>query len=206
MKRSRVAGGWRSIGWGLLGLLMVGAPALGAVIPLSGVVTDTTTGIQYQLLTKGNWTDSEAAAEGLGGHLAVIRNQEQQDFVFNTFGGYGGVQRILWIGLYDPSQDLSGGTHLENMKWVDGESLTYSKWNGNEPNNANGNEFYVAMYYPNFRDPGSWNDWSNRTADPIGIGFYGVVEYVPEPATVGLVGAGVVGMLARRRRRGMTKD
>jgi hypothetical protein len=176
----------------------MGGVACGAVTTISPVVEDPVSQISYQLLSNADWTDSEAAAAALGGHLAVIRNAEQQNFVFSTFGGYGGSQRILWIGMYDPSQDLNGNSHAQNMVWVDGEPVTYTNWDSGEPNGT-GSEFYVAMYYPNYHNPGSWNDWVNRTADPIGIPFYGVVEYGPEPSSGLMAGILATGALLRRR-------
>ena len=56
-----------------------------AVMQISPAIQDPTTGIQYQLLSNGNWTDSQAEAQALGGNLVTIANQEQQDFVFTVF-------------------------------------------------------------------------------------------------------------------------
>jgi hypothetical protein len=131
----------------------------------------------YFLLTNADWTDSEVLAESAGGHLATIRNQAEQDWVFNTFGSYGGQQRLLWIGLNDTNQ-------LFDFNWVAGGPVTYTNWATGEPNNSSGNERYVAVYYPNFNQPGAWNDWSDRTSDPIGLPFNGVVEVVPQLSCV----------------------
>lgn len=145
----------------------------------------------YELLSNDNWTNSETAAQQLGGHLATIRNQGEQNFVFNTFGGYLGSQHILWIGLNDAAVE-------GQLVWSDGEPVSYTNWDTGEPNNASSGEDYVAMYYPNFHNPGSWNDWTNRTTDPIGIPFYGVVELVPEPGAVVMLIGAIAGIIARR--------
>jgi hypothetical protein len=186
---------------GFLAAQFVGPGASsGAVTTISPKVEDPLTGKIYQLLSNANWTDSEAAAQALGGHLATISSAEEQNFVFSIFGGYGGSQRILWTGLYDPSQDATG-THANNFVWSSGAPIIYTNWDAGEPNNA-GSEYYVAMYYPNYHNPGSWNDWSNRTADPIGIPFYGVVQFVPEPSTgLTLIGVGSVFFVRRRQAR-----
>jgi hypothetical protein len=169
-----------------------------SVTPISPIFRDPITGHRYQLLSNANWTDSEAKARSLGGDLATISSQEEQNFVFRLFSSYEGTQRILWTGLYDPSQDQNGGTHATNFVWASGAPVTYTNWDANEPNGAGGVEFYVAMYYPNFHNPGSWNDWSNRTADPIGVPFDGVVEYVPEPTSMSLGCLGGLLLLLRR--------
>lgn len=151
-------------------------------MPISPIIEDPATRLEYQLLSNANWTDSQAEARSLGGNLVTIFNPEEQKFVFSTFGGYGSKQRILWTGLYDPTQDKNGAPHVSNFVWVSGAPVTYTNWDAGEPNDAGGVEFYVAMYYPGYHNPGSWNDWSNRTADPIGVPFHGVVEYFPGDA------------------------
>jgi hypothetical protein len=148
-------------------------PAAAAVVTLTSPITDPVSGLRYQLLSNGNWTDSEAAAEALGGHLATIANAEQQNFVASTFGSFSGIQRILWIGLNDPTQDATG-THVNNFVWADGKPIAYTNWDTGEPNAVSNVEFYVAMYYPNYHNPGSWNDWSNRTTDRAALGFMGL--------------------------------
>ncbi len=116
----------------------------------------------YLLLESSTWQDAEAKALELGGHLATIRNQTEQDWLFKTFSGGTTDSRSLWIGL----QRLeSGGA----FRWVSGEPLLYSNWfAGNsvvgfapEPNNAYGDENYGMMTrygYSPWVPAGSWND------------------------------------------------
>jgi hypothetical protein len=181
-----------------VGFFVTCAQSQAVVTTISPIVEDPVTMHQFQLLSNADWTDSEAKARSLGGHLMTITGQEDQNFVFSVFGGYGGAQRILWTGLYDPSQDHNGGAHAANFVWASGAPITYANWDQSQPDDAGGVEFYVAMYYPNYHNPGSWNDWSNRTSDPIGIPFYGVVEYVPEPAAISLGCLGGVLLLRPR--------
>ena len=187
---------------GVFGMLC--AQAAASVTPISPVVEDPATGIQYQLLSNADWTNSQAEAKALGGNLVTLSNQEQQDFVFDLFGAYGGVQRILWTGLYDPTQDQNGGSHASNFVWVSGAPDNYTNWDAGEPNDTSNAEFRVSMYHPNYHNPGSWNDWSNRTADPIGIPFFGVVEFVPTPEPVSLVLFGIVAAMLLLTRRHST--
>ncbi|HEY4308833.1 MAG TPA: lectin-like protein [Pirellulales bacterium] len=176
------------------------AVASAAVLPISPIITDPASGHRFQLLSNATWADSEAEAVALGGHLATIDSQETQDFVLSTFGAYSGFQHILWIGLYDPTQQTNPTDPAANYVWVDGSPITYTNWDPGEPNNAFGTEFWVAMYYPNYHNPGAWNDWSVQKTDPIGIPFYGVVQYVPEPSTLLLAAVGLIGFAAWRRR------
>ena len=178
-----------------LALTACAAPCFSLAL-ISPYITDPDNGHKYALIQQANWSLSEAAAVQFGGHLATIRNAAEQNFVFRTFGGYLGQQHLLWIGLTDAGSPFQ-------FHWTSGEPVTYTHWDSGEPNNANGNEFYTAMYYPNFRNPGAWNDWNTRTADPIGIPFNGVVELsVPEPSACALLLAGsLTGTLLLRRRK-----
>jgi len=45
-------------------------------------------GHTYHLLELATWSDSEAEAVALGGHLATINDQAEQDWIWNTFGNY----------------------------------------------------------------------------------------------------------------------
>lgn len=100
-------------------------------------------GHSYQLIeTKMSWNDAKAYCESLGGHLATITSQEENDFIYKNFIEiYGGAM----IGLSDADEE-------GEWKWVTGEVFSYSNWDSGEPNNE-GNEDYVLM-----RDDGTWND------------------------------------------------
>jgi hypothetical protein len=126
----------------------------------------------YLLLDAATWKVSEAEAVKLGGHLATIRNQAEEDWVFKTFGGYGGRQHLLWIGLSDTAKKFHFG-------WSSGESASYTIWAPGEPNNVGNGEDFVAIYYPNHDQRNKWNDWNDRVTDPIGLPMNGVVEIIP---------------------------
>jgi len=141
--------------------------------PLSHLIVNPNNHHSYLLLDKASWKDSEAQAVALGGHLATIRNQAEEDWIFHTFGGYGGEQHLLWIGLSDTAKKF-------HFSWSSGESASFTDWAPWEPNNAGPHgEDYVAIYYPNHSQRNQWNDWNNRTEDPIGLPMNGVVEIIP---------------------------
>lgn len=152
--------------WLLLGATLVQAG------PLSPVIVNPNNHHSYLLLDSATWKDSEAGAIALGGHLATIRNQAEEDWIVHAFGSYGGQQRLLWIGLSDRTKKF-------HFSWSSGESLSYTCWAPGEPNNAGRGEDFVAVYYPNHSQGGKWNDWNDRTEDPIGLPMNGVVEIVP---------------------------
>jgi len=80
-------------------------------------------------LSENNWTNSENFAQSIGGHLVTINDQNENEWVFNTFSNYGGVGRSLWIGFNDQAVE---GT----FAWASGEGVTYSNWSVGQPNNG----------------------------------------------------------------------
>jgi len=120
-------------------------------------VADGGNGHYYALTTTTeDWLTAEAEAAALGGHLASVTSQGEQDFLVNTFVSGANDHHILWIGLTD--QDVEG-----TFVWSSGEAVTYTNWQGGEPNNFNGIEDYVAINW-HFGNNiggstiGAWND------------------------------------------------
>jgi hypothetical protein len=152
--------------------VFAGAAFLSAAIQLhadtlAGPITNPANGHDYYLLTADTWTASEIEAEKLGGTLAIIRNADEQKWVFSTFSAYGGTNCNLWIGLHRP---WLGGP----LVWVTDEKSDYSNWSQGNPDNAGGTENCVEMYNPRDAQPGKWNDYGDnaKMGDPI----CGVVE------------------------------
>jgi len=122
---------------------------------IAGPITNPANGHDYYLLTPETWPVAEAEAEDMGGSLAVVRNADEQEWIFSTFGNLGGVGRGLWIGLH---RTEPGGKFV----WANGSPLDYAHWLTGEPNNAGGNENCVQIqWYP--AAPGTWNDLNEAT-------------------------------------------
>jgi len=138
---------------------------------LVGPVVNPANGHIYYLLSQNSWSNAEAEAVSLGGHLATIRNADEQEWVFSTFSGYGGA---LWIGLTDRDKVFA-------FRWVSGEPFSYSNWGGGQPDNGTGGvEFYGHMWPAGSRSPapGKWNDYAD--ADNVfGFPLQGVAEISP---------------------------
>jgi len=125
------------------------------------------------------WTEAEAYAESLGGHLVTISSQEENDVVYNLIKD--GIKNQYWIGSAD------------SKSWITGEKWDYTNWIPGEPNGVNGP--YVAMNrIPHPTDPvhsqpdvpGKWHDISNDCNwdafwHPTQVGF--VVEKEPQLKT-----------------------
>lgn len=101
------------------------------------------------------WHEAEAYCESLGGHLAVIEDADENNFLYNY---------MLSCGLESAYFGCSDFEEEGNWKWVVGNS-TYFNWAEAEPNSETENEDY-AMFYYKYTD-GKWNDgdFADNTAD-----------------------------------------
>jgi hypothetical protein len=119
----------------LVAILLVGfgVSAFGGI--LAGPIVNPANGHVYYLLSQNTWSNAEAEAVSLGGHLATIRNAAEDSWVYSTFSAYGGA---LWIGLTDREKAFQ-------FAWTSGEPVSYTNWGGGQPDNGNGIEFYVHM-------------------------------------------------------------
>jgi hypothetical protein len=141
----------------------------GPVGPLSPEVINPENGHIYLLLSQGDWTDSEAEAVALGGHLATIRNQAEEDWIYDFFGSYGGQRHDLWIGLHAVGQN-------NQYIWTNRRSLIYTDWLGGNPDDGDESLPYVAIMDFYFSTTTSWVTWDDVTYDFTGAPFNGVVE------------------------------
>jgi len=97
------------------------------------------------------WHGAEEYAVSNGGHLVVINDKEENDWLVRAFGG----DTEYWTGLTDEA---------EEAKWtaVNGEEVKYFNWMPPEPDNYRKNQHYVIINakapHLNQTDPGKWND------------------------------------------------
>ncbi|MDB6033648.1 MAG: Peptidase and in kexin sedolisin, partial [Verrucomicrobiales bacterium] len=121
---------------------------------------------KYYLLQTTNWTQSEAAAVALGGHLVTIDDAAENTWVFNQWG----QGKCLWIGLNDAATE---GT----FAWSSGSSVTYTNWRPGEPSSGPAvDEDYVYIHPLGFGGAGQWNDYENLGTVQAEPPIYGVVE------------------------------
>lgn len=173
----------RTMKWVLV-LLVSSVTANAAVV--YGPVANPGNGHQYYLLSNNTWTASEAEAVRMGSHLVTVSDAAENQWLLSTFSHYGGISRSLWIGFSD--QAIEG-----NWQWSSGQPVTYTHWWPGEPNDLNGEDYaYLGL-------DGTWNDGMNGLWAG-GADLYGVVEVVPEPATVSLFVVGILAFFRSRKR------
>jgi hypothetical protein len=190
----------------ILAIYDAGAAGKSLAVPsnfVEGPVTNTFTGHYYYVIAPGSWTQAQAEAHAMGGHLATIRSAAENNWVisnllvnFSASGGPNLSVLPLWIGLYDPTlNDGSGSQHVADFLWDSGETNAYRNWNSGEPNNTGNAEYYTAINwdfaagYSSTR--GTWNDTplngSTGYAGTSSGPYYAIVEFgtgVPPIPTV----------------------
>ena len=89
--------------------------------------------------TPMTWDDAKAYCESLGGYLATVTSQAEQDWIWDYFSPEGS-----YFGASDAEEE---GV----WKWVTGEAWDYTNWRPGEPNNAGGNEDLNLCTFENGR-------------------------------------------------------
>jgi PEP-CTERM motif/Lectin C-type domain len=164
-------------------------------------------GHQYALTQNhGTWQECENEAIAAGGHLATIRDADENAWLTEFISGarmrdypsYSGGN-AAWIGLERIGEDA---TNPSSWVWQTAEPVTY--WNpyqheaGFDPSGT-----YMYLHGAVHPDgPGEWNDNPQHEMD-IGSNLLGIIETVPEPSTFVLLGIGAISLLgyAWRQRR-----
>jgi len=108
----------------------------------------------FHIPYSGNsWTTCHSACLALNAGMLCIQNAAQNAWVYSNTQNY-----HAWIGATDMPNKGS-----RQYTWVDGCVSTYLNWYSGEPNNANNNEDYIAMFPTPYG--GGWNDASNTNAE-----------------------------------------
>jgi len=142
------------------------------------------------------WIDARDAAVAAGGYLCTITSVEENKFVFDLVKDLPEMWRDEngatgpWLGGYQENKDSepAGG-----WRWVTDEDWGYTNWSPGQPDNMANVEDWLHFHGTQY--PYQWND----------VGYYldlphsYIVEYVPEPATILLLGLGGLSLLRRRK-------
>ncbi|NBT48967.1 MAG: DUF5011 domain-containing protein, partial [Actinobacteria bacterium] len=129
----------------------------------------------YVIVYGPTWEEAEARAARLGGHLATINDEGENQWLVQQFYGPGKISQTInsvWIGLTD--KRVEG-----QWQWISGQTSSYRSWGPGEPDGADvykGTEDYAQflLYDDYARDPGQWND-NSSTIGANGTD-YGIAE------------------------------
>jgi expansin (peptidoglycan-binding protein) len=182
----------------LAAAMMLGIAATSVqAAPIQWTTASGGNGHWYEFISTGaTWQSAFAAANastymGMQGYLATITSEAENTFASAL------APAEAWLGGSDEAVE---GT----WRWMngpeDGQEFTYTNWANGEPNNVGGGEDYLHTNHANI--PGhKWNDYGGPgTGASITYGY--IVEYsAPEPGTLALLGLGLAGLAASRRRR-----
>ena len=97
-------------------------------------------GHYYALLAeKLSWEDAKAACEKLGGHLVIIESEAENDFLWDLISKEEAVSDT--VAKHKHNVFLHIGclriNESEGWKWLNGESVVYSKWSAETPLDRN---------------------------------------------------------------------
>ncbi len=116
-------------------------------------------GDNYYVLSSDTktWEDANIYAKSIGGHLAMFKTLEENNYIAN---------KVYETGIQMPYQQFFiGATDKEKegtWKWIDGTPLAYTNFNTGEPNSGTA-ENYITVYVSSSYKVGVWNDCSNLT-------------------------------------------
>lgn len=148
------------------------------------------------------------APSGANAHLATITSAAENDFAFsllsaaNFYSDSFGSNIGPWLGGFQDRNAPDFSEPSGGWRWVTGEVWSYTNWSSGEPNNSGGAEDALHFFGGPSSPFSNWNHWNDITADhPSVLIQYYVVEAVPEPAGMAVLGLGLAWLRRRSRSR-----
>ncbi|MFK7933213.1 MAG: lectin-like protein, partial [Saprospiraceae bacterium] len=90
---------------------------------------------------RASWQQAKTTAENLGGHLAVINDAAENQYLTSFLGN-----QNAFIGLTDEGTE-------GNFRWLNGDPVNYTNWRADQPNNHENRQHYGQLL-----NTGKWND------------------------------------------------
>lgn len=106
------------------------------------------------------WDEAKAKCEAMGGHLATITSQGEQDTIAGLING----REIYRRGYY-----LGGTLTNKQLSWITGEKVTYTNWTDGQPDNAQGKEPVLEIF-------SYLKQWNDAVVGGCSLGFICEIE------------------------------
>jgi len=149
------------------------------------------------------WLDCNDAAEsvsylGYQGHLVTLTSEAEHNFVYDTLIASTSANVVNIGGWQDPNNEI-----FDNWNWVTGEEWDYTNWASNlEGYDQSIVRDYLSLWGPAGQpgEQGKWKDTTNHMGLQYVDGY--IVEYsVPEPATILILGSGILYLTRSKRKK-----
>lgn len=127
--------------------------------------------IAVQTWTLMEWPQAVEFAAKVGGHLATLTTEAENDFVYAMVRddqrfwdkmtlGYGTIGPSFGMMQPEGSREPDGG-----WGWTTGEPVTFTNWNQGEPGNSNNDEFIGAFQWDTYPERTDRHDTSKGWGD-----------------------------------------
>ena len=132
---------------------------------------------RYQLIKEAcTWEEAAARCQAMGGHLATVTSQDEEDLLIAMAEAEG--MKYVWLGGYTSYDDY--GNVFGH--WVTGEDFSYADWCVDEPSRVDKDgtpEWYIMLW--NIESLGGWN-WNDQRNDPASVakGMVSSMGYICE--------------------------
>ncbi len=97
-----------------------------------------------------DWVGAQEVCEEAGMNLLTVNDSAEEEWAQGLAVSYDGEGYGWWMGLNDRENE-------GEFVWVSGEAVTYTNWDGGEPNDANGGEDCASLLHWDVYDY-QWND------------------------------------------------
>lgn len=153
-------------------------PGAAAGIPADAVAFN---GHSYKFFPeKISWKEAKQKCEQLGGHLPIVEDKAENDFLVKLCEGkfaksdkLGGP--TIWLGATDEAKE-------GDWRLIDGRPISFVNWYplGGQPNNGGGKEHYATLLLvdlPQFEGKANAGGWSDQPDLPTQQDTYFVCEW-----------------------------